>query len=49
MKHLNKHADFQLNDDLNLSNKLYYNNYDDDHTVTFTDYPIGNAPRQHRQ
>lgn len=49
MKHLSAHADFQLNDDLSLSNKLYFNSYDDDRTVTFTDYPIGNAPRQRRQ
>lgn len=49
MKHLSVHADFQLSDDLSLSNKLYYNSYDDDRTVTFTDYPVGNAPRQRRQ
>lgn len=49
MKHLSAHADFQLNDDLSLSNKLYFNSYDDDRTVTFTDYPVGNAPRQRRQ
>ncbi|VXC55441.1 Ligand-binding site [Pseudomonas sp. 8Z] len=49
MKHLSAHADFQLNDDLSLSNKLYFNSYDDDRTVTFTDYPLGNAPRQRRQ
>jgi iron complex outermembrane receptor protein len=49
MKHLSGHADFQLNDDLSLSNKLYFNSYDDDRTVTFTDYPVGNAPRQRRQ
>ena len=49
MKHLSGHADFQLSDDLSLSNKLYYNSYDDDRTVTFTDYPVGNAPRQRRQ
>ncbi|WP_322980680.1 TonB-dependent receptor [Pseudomonas sp. C11] len=49
MKHLSAHADFQLNDELSLSNKLYFNSYDDDRTVTFTDYPVGNAPRQRRQ
>lgn len=49
MKHLSAHADFQLSDDLSLSNKLYYNSYDDDRTVTFTSYPVGNAPRQRRQ
>lgn len=49
MKQLSAHADFQLSDTLALSNKLYYNSYDDDRTVTFTDYPLGNAPRQRRQ
>ncbi|MDN5517710.1 MAG: TonB-dependent receptor plug domain-containing protein, partial [Pseudomonas sp.] len=49
MKHLSAHADFQLSDDLSLSNKLYNNSYDDDRTVTFTSYPVGNAPRQRRQ
>ncbi|MBU1330818.1 MAG: TonB-dependent receptor [Gammaproteobacteria bacterium] len=49
MKHLSAHADFQLSDDLSLSNKLYFNSYDDDRTVTFTDYQVGNAPRQRRQ
>lgn len=49
MKQLSLHADFQLSDELALSNKLYYNSYDDDRTVTFTDYPVGNAPRQRRQ
>lgn len=49
MKHLSGHADFQLSDDLSLSNKLYYNSYDDDRTVTFTDNPAGSAPRQRRQ
>jgi len=49
MKHLSLHADWQLNDDLSLSSKLYYNGYNDDRTVTFTDYRPGNAPRQRRQ
>ncbi|MGP0175180.1 TonB-dependent receptor [Pseudomonas sp. NCHU5208] len=49
MKQLSLHADFQLSDELALSNKLYYNSYDDDRKVTFTDYPLGNAPRQRRQ
>ncbi|MGE7990513.1 TonB-dependent receptor [Pseudomonas sp. NPDC089554] len=49
MKHLSLHADWQINDDLNLSNKLYYNGYNDDRTITFTDYQPGNAPRQRRQ
>ncbi|WPC06145.1 TonB-dependent receptor [Pseudomonas benzenivorans] len=49
MKHLGVHADFQLSDDLSLSNKLYFNSYDDDRTITFTSLPVGNAPRQRRQ
>lgn len=49
MKQLSGHADFQLSDELSLSNKLYFNSYDDDRTVTFTDYSVGNAPRQRRQ
>nr|MBF0684884.1 TonB-dependent receptor [Pseudomonas sp.] len=49
MKHLSAHADFQLSDDLSLSNKLYFNSYDDDRTITFTSYQPGNAPRQRRQ
>ncbi len=42
-------TDWQLNDDLSLSSKLYYNSYNDDRTITFTDYRPGNAPRQRRQ
>ncbi|MBJ2177974.1 TonB-dependent receptor [Pseudomonas veronii] len=48
MKQLSLHMDWQLNDDLNLSNKLYYNSYNDDRTITFTSNPIGDAPRQRR-
>ncbi|TBU98561.1 TonB-dependent receptor [Stutzerimonas kirkiae] len=48
MKHLSLHMDWQLNDDLNLSSKLYYNSYNDDRTVTFTSYQAGDAPRQRR-
>lgn len=48
MKHLSLHMDWQLTDDLNLSNKLYYNSYNDDRTVTFTSYEAGDAPRQRR-
>ncbi|MFK2913234.1 TonB-dependent receptor [Pseudomonas sp. 3HC3] len=49
MKQLSLHADWQLDDDLSLSSKLYYNSYNDDRTLTFTDYQPGNAPRQRRQ
>ncbi len=49
MKQLSLHADWQLDDDLSLSGKLYYNSYNDDRTITFTDYQPGNAPRQRRQ
>lgn len=49
MKQLSADINWQLNDDLSLSNKLYFNSYDDDRTITFTDYPLGNAPRQRRQ
>ncbi|MBH3338541.1 TonB-dependent receptor [Pseudomonas mendocina] len=48
MKHLSLHMDWQLNDDLNLSNKLYYNSYNDDRSITFTSYEPGNGPRQRR-
>jgi len=48
MKQLSLHMDWQLSDHLSMSNKLYYNSYNDDRTITFTDYPLGNAPRQRR-
>ena len=48
MKQLSLHMDWQLSDQLSMSNKLYYNSYNDDRTITFTDYPLGNAPRQRR-
>ena len=41
--------DWQPGDQLNLNSKLYYNRYDDDRKITFTSYPLGNAPRQRRQ
>ncbi|MGF6694415.1 iron complex outermembrane receptor protein [Metapseudomonas resinovorans] len=49
MKQVAVHLDWQMRDDLSLSNKLYYNSYEDDRKVTFTSYPVGNAPRQRRQ
>ncbi|MBA1324324.1 TonB-dependent receptor [Pseudomonas plecoglossicida] len=48
MKQLSLHMDWQLSDQLSMSNKLYYNSYNDDRTITFTAYPLGNAPRQRR-
>lgn len=41
--------DLHLTNALSLSNKFYYNQYSDDRRVTFTSYPVGNAPRQRRQ
>jgi len=49
MKQLALHLDWQLRDDLSLSNTLYHNRYEDDRKVTFTSYAVGNAPRQRRQ
>uniref|UniRef100_UPI00036BD510 TonB-dependent receptor n=1 Tax=Xanthomonas sp. SHU 199 TaxID=1591174 RepID=UPI00036BD510 len=43
------HADFKLGDGVQLRNTLYVNRYDEERRVTFTPYPIGNAPRQRRQ
>lgn len=48
MKHLSLHMDWQLDEDMVLSNKLYYNSYNDDRSITFTSYRPGNAPRQRR-
>jgi len=49
MRHLATHLDLQLSDALHFSTRLYYNRYEDDRRVTFTDYAPGNAPRQRRQ
>jgi len=49
MKQVAAHADWQIRDDLLFSNKLYFNQYNDDRKITFTSYTIGNAPRQRRQ
>ncbi len=49
MRHLSTHLDLQLSDAVHVSNKLYYNRYEDDRQVTFTAYVPGNAPRQRRQ
>ena len=42
------HMDISLTDGLVLGSKLYYNRYEDDRRVTFSDMPTGNAPRQRR-
>lgn len=49
MWQLSAHVDLALSDRLSLATKLYANSYRDDRKVTFTDYPVGNAPRQRRQ
>lgn len=49
MKQLAIHFDWQLSDELSLGNKVYYNSYKDDRKVTFSNNPIGDAPRQRRQ
>lgn len=49
MKQVAAHADWQIRDDLLFSNKLYFNQYEDDRKITFTSYAVGNAPRQRRQ
>ncbi|WP_296246456.1 TonB-dependent receptor [uncultured Stenotrophomonas sp.] len=48
MRQIGLHADLALAPDLFLSSKLYYNRYEDDRKVTFSDLPTGNAPRQRR-
>ena len=42
------HMDLGLAEGLVLGSKLYYNRYNDDRRVTFSDLPTGNAPRQRR-
>lgn len=49
MQQIAAHLDWQIRDDLMLSNRLYYNRYLDDRKITFTSYTAGNAPRQRRQ
>lgn len=49
MWQLSAHVDLTVSDRLSLSAKLYANSYRDDRKVTFTDYSVGNAPRQRRQ
>ncbi|WP_017162433.1 TonB-dependent receptor, partial [Xanthomonas phaseoli] len=49
MQQLGMHLDLKLTDALFLGSKLYYNRYEDDRRVTFSDLPTGNAPRQRRR
>ncbi|MEN9140842.1 TonB-dependent receptor [Xanthomonas vesicatoria] len=48
MRQLGVHMDLKMAEDLFLGTKLYYNSYEDDRQVTFSDLPTGNAPRQRR-
>ncbi|MBB3825485.1 iron complex outermembrane receptor protein [Xanthomonas arboricola] len=48
MRQLGLHLDLKLSDAVFFGTKLYYNSYEDDRRVTFSDLPVGNAPRQRR-
>lgn len=48
MRQVAAHVDLKLADDLYFGSKIYYNSYDDDRRITFSDLPTGNAPRQRR-
>ncbi len=51
MHHLSLHLDWQATAALFLNTRLYFNHYDDDRRVTFTDSParsLNNLPRQRR-
>ncbi|MDR6989957.1 TonB-dependent receptor [Luteimonas sp. 3794] len=48
MRQVAVHMDLKLAENLVLGSKLYYNRYEDDRRVTFSDLPTGNAPRQRR-
>ena len=51
MRHLSAHMDWQVTPTLFLSNKLYFNHYNDERRVTFTDSQapsLANGPRQRR-
>ena len=52
MRQISAHLDWQLNSRLFLSNRLYFNRYEDDRRVTFTDSQaasLANGPRQMRR
>ncbi|WP_217538487.1 TonB-dependent receptor [Stenotrophomonas sp. GbtcB23] len=48
MRQIGVHMDLKLADTLFLGSRLYYNRYEDDRRVTFSDLRTGNAPRQRR-
>lgn len=48
MRQVAMHLDLKLAEGLAFGSKLYYNRYEDDRRVTFSDMSIGNAPRQRR-
>ncbi len=48
MRQIGVHMDLKLADTLFLGSKMYYNRYEDDRRVTFSDLRTGNAPRQRR-
>lgn len=48
MRQVAAHVDLKLADALYFGTKLYYNSYEDDRRITFSDLPTGNAPRQRR-
>ena len=48
MRQLGVHLDLRLADTVLLGTRLYYNRYQDQRQVTFSDLPGGNAPRQRR-
>lgn len=48
MRQVAAHVNLKLADDLYFGTRLYYNSYEDDRRITFSDLPTGNAPRQRR-
>lgn len=48
MRQLAAHLDMKLSDALTFGTRLYYNRYEDDRRVTFSNLPTGNLPRQRR-
>ncbi|RRU15313.1 TonB-dependent receptor [Stenotrophomonas sp. 278] len=48
MRQFGVHMDLKLAENVFFGTKLYYNRYEDDRRVTFSDLPTGNAPRQRR-
>jgi iron complex outermembrane receptor protein len=48
MRQIAAHLDLKLADNVFFGTTLYYNRYEDDRYVTFSDLPTGNLPRQRR-